>query len=63
MKNRRTIWAVVAVTALIVLCLLALKSPPLQKAKTRPSRIATVNRVSTVSMVMTNTNLPVSPTR
>jgi len=63
MRNKRTVWGVLAVIGIIVVVFLAREFGPRPKARVQAGRIANVNRVSSVSMVITNTNTPPSSNR
>ncbi|MCX6922661.1 MAG: hypothetical protein NT154_05515 [Verrucomicrobia bacterium] len=61
MKNRRAIWGICAVIGVITICLMAPPFAPRHKAKPQGIRIANVNRVSSVTLVLNGTNaLPAS---
>ena len=58
MKNKRAAWGILAAIGFIGVLLLAREFSPRPKARVHASRIGNVNRVSSVSMAITNTNTP-----
>jgi hypothetical protein len=53
MRDKPSIWWVLAVVGIIALLFLARPIPP---TKARAQRISAVNNISAVSLIMTNTN-------
>jgi hypothetical protein len=56
MRNQRAAWGILSAIGFIGVFVLAREPGPRPKAKAQASGIATVNRVSSVSLVITSTN-------
>jgi hypothetical protein len=61
MTHKQLFWGLLAVVGIIVVLLLTPAVTPRPKARAQAGRIANVNRVHSVSMVITNTNMPANP--